>query len=166
MGNSISVDELSDLFLRVVNRFNEMEKIPYFSGTVTPLHLSEVHLVESIGKNEDINVTKLAKLQSVSKAAISQMIRKLVKKGLVQKNISTETENEVALRLTKKGQDVFEWHRQYHSRINQELAEIYAEMPDGALDHLGELGTKMEKVFAKIIEERTALMKDKKSSTV
>ncbi len=160
MRSSISAAEISDLFIRVVNRFNEMEKIPYFSGADLLLHLSEVHTIESIGKNEDINVTKLSKLQGVSKAAISQMIRKLVKKGLVQKSISPQTENEVVLRLTKKGKDVFEWHWHYHDRLNQEFAEIYAEMPAGAFDHLGELGMKLEKVFTKIIEERTALLKD------
>jgi DNA-binding MarR family transcriptional regulator len=154
-----SIDELRDLFLKVVNRFNEMEKIPYYTGTDMLLHFSEVHLVESIGKNEDINVTRLAKLQGVTKGAISQMIGRLVKKGLVLKNVSPETENEVVLRLTEKGRAVFEQHQQYHERLNRQLTELLSEFPAEMISYLGQLSIGMDKVLNDIIDERTASLK-------
>ena len=48
------MEELADLFVRVVNRYNEMEKIPYFTGTDLILHRSEVHMIDAIGNITNI----------------------------------------------------------------------------------------------------------------
>ena len=159
-----SMDELTDLFVRVVNCYDEMEKIPYFTGTDIILHRSEVHIIDAIGKNKDINITRLAKLQGITKAAVSKMIRNLVRKGLVTKSLSPETENEVVLNITDKGEKVFETHRKYHERLNCEFTEIFSEMPEQALDDLHVTLEKLENAFDKIIEVKTAMLSEKASS--
>ncbi len=155
------MEELADLFVRVVNRYNEMEKIPYFTGTDLVLHRSEVHMIDAIGKNQDINITKLSKLQGITKAAVSKMIRNLVKKGLVTKSLSPETENEVVLNITDEGKKVFEIHREYHERLNGEFTGIFSGMSEQALDDLRSTLMKMGNAFDKTIEVKTAELNEK-----
>lgn len=161
MKDTKSMEELADLFVRVVNRYNEMEKIPYFTGTDLVLHRSEVHMIDAIGKNQDINITKLSKLQGITKAAVSKMVRNLVKKGLVTKSLSPETENEVVLNITDEGKKVFEIHREYHERLNGEFTGIFSGMSEQALDDLRSTLTKMGNAFDKTIEVKTAGLNEK-----
>lgn len=161
MKDTKSMEELADLFVRVVNRYNEMEKIPYFTGTDLVLHRSEVHMIDAIGKNQDINITKLSKLQGITKAAVSKMIRNLVKKGLVTKSLSPETENEVVLNITDEGKKVFEIHREYHERLNGEFTGIFSGMSEQALDDLRSTLMKMGNAFDKTIEVKTAELNEK-----
>lgn len=161
MRDTKSMEELADLFVRVVNRYNEMEKIPYFTGTDLVLHRSEVHMIDAIGKNQDINITKLSKLQGITKAAVSKMVRNLVKKGLVTKSLSPETENEVVLNITDEGKKVFEIHREYHERLNGEFTGIFSGMSEQALDDLRSTLTKMGNAFDKTIEVKTAELNEK-----
>jgi DNA-binding MarR family transcriptional regulator len=161
MKDSKSMEELADLFVQVVNRYNEMEKIPYFTGTDLILHRSEVHMIDAIGKNKDINITKLAKLQGITKAAVSKMIRNLVKKGLVTKSLSPETENEVVLNITDEGKKVFESHREYHERLNDEFTGIFSGMSEQALDELRSTLEKLGNAFDKSIEVKTSVQNEK-----
>ena len=158
-----SMEELADLFVWVVNRYNEMEKIPYFTGTNLVLHRSEVHMIDAIGKNKDINITRLAKLQGITKAAVSKMVRNLVKKGLVTKNLSPETENEVILNITDEGKKVFENHQEYHRRLSGEFTGIFSGMSEQALDDLQSTLKKMGNAFDKTIEVKTAVLNEKSS---
>lgn len=45
---------------------------------------SEVHCIESIGKNIDPNVTKLAESLYMTRGAISKLTKKLMDKGLIE----------------------------------------------------------------------------------
>ena len=158
---SESIDNLREIFLQIVNRFNEMEKIPYDIGGDTLLHFSEVHLMAAIGENEDINVTRLAKRQGITKGAVSQMITRLGKKGLVQKNASPTTENEVILSLTEKGRAVFEQYRHYHERLNQQFTKLLSEYPEEVIASLGQLSVSIDDILLNIIDERMALLTER-----
>jgi DNA-binding MarR family transcriptional regulator len=163
MDEEKSMDELTDLFLKVVNRYNELNQIPVFYGEDLILHLSEVHLVEAIGRNEGINITNLAKLRGVTMAAVSKMIRKLVQKGLVIKRISPEAENAVVLNLTDKGQEVFEGHQSYHDLLNSKLAECYLELSGEELTKVAHSWNKLASVLDQISEAKTAALNRKTS---
>lgn len=159
MKDTMSVEELCDIFLQVVNKFIAMDKLPQPYDSDALLHLSEIHIIDAIGKNENINITNLAKLQGITRGAVSQMIKKLVRKGVVMKSISPETENEVVLTLTRKGRDVFEKHRQYHAELNQKIADLLSEAPEDTIVCLGKLGCGLEKIFDEITENRTEVLK-------
>ena len=64
-----------------------------------------------IGRNNKINVTELAEYLGITKGAVSQMVDKLIKKGMVNKEMVSDTENEVALELTEKGKIVCKGHK-------------------------------------------------------
>jgi len=148
------LNNLSDIFLRIVNRYNEIEKTPYSYGTDTLLHLSEVHTIETIGNNPNINITNLANLQGVTKGAISKRVQQLRKRGLVDKSISPATENEVIINLTDKGYLVYLAHQKYSEQLNKSIAKLYENLPNEIVDDLAQIGNDTEKLFINISNER------------
>ena len=113
-------------FEKVMNQYIVSEKKPRNYGTGQLYYRSEVHTIDAIGKHNSINVTTLANYLGITKGAVSQMIDKLIKKGLVNKTVLSKSDTEVALSLTLKGKQVYEGHNKYHSefykKIEQELA--------------------------------------------
>lgn len=149
-----TLNELSTTFLRVINRYNEIEKMPYAYGTDTLLHLSEVHTIECIGDNPNINITKLAKSLGITKGAISKRIQQLRKRGLVDKAISPATENEVVINLTDKGKILYSGHQKYSDELNKSIAQLYEKLPSEVLNDLVQIGNETEKLFVDIYNER------------
>lgn len=163
MKYSLSLDEIGDIFMRLVNQYRMMdEKIPYYSKSADMLlHISEVHTIDAIGRNENINVTNLAKFRGVTKGAISQMIKKLAGKGLVIKSVSSETENEVVLRLTESGKEVFDEHKKYHESLNGKIAELLSRVPKEAVDNFANLSLDLEELFKEISRKRMEALKER-----
>lgn len=146
--------ELSDIFLRVINRYNDIEKTPYSYGTDILLHPSETHTIEFIGNNPDINVTRLAELLGITKGAVSKRIKQLRKNDLVTKSISPETENEVVINLTVKGSEIYKAHAKFSKQLNESITNLYKDLPDEVIVNLEHIGTETEQIFLDIFNER------------
>lgn len=78
---------------------------------------SEVHLLEYIGKNENINVTKLAEHFFMTRGAMSKSTKKLIKKGALQSKQKEGNKKEIYFTLTEEGQRVFDLHEQLHQEF-------------------------------------------------
>jgi len=99
---------------------------PYFDfGTGVPLYRSEIHTIETIGKNPGINVTRLAERMGVTKGAVSQMLTRLAKKRLVERGRPPGSEKEVTIDLSDLGRRAFENHSAFHRQILAVLKEHY-----------------------------------------
>ena len=116
-------------FGRIINKFNYIEKIPRDFGTGNVLYPSEIHLIETIGKTPGINVTELAKKHGISKAAISQKLKKLEKKDLVERFKDNQNEKAVLLKLTTEGKIAFRGHERFHSIMDSGIIQKISEMP-------------------------------------
>lgn len=161
----LSMDEIGSIFIRIVNKYRMIDEFPrYFETADVFLHMAEIQTILAIGKNEDVNVTNLAKFEGITKGAVSQMIKKLVKKGLVIKNVSFKTENEVVLRLTEKGKDVFKEQQQYNDFLNERIAAIISKMPKETINGLVDLSFDLETLFKEIIKTRKNFLKNKVKS--
>ncbi len=115
--------EIINLFMQAFQKYCQMEKQPMDIGNGLKLYHAEIHTIADIGKNPEINITDLAKIQDVTKGAVSQQVNKLVKKQYVAK-FRGDNEKELKLRLTDKGSEVFKIHEEYHSNTFKEYAEI------------------------------------------
>jgi DNA-binding MarR family transcriptional regulator len=106
--------EIMEQFVRIVNKFNQFEKVPMDFGVEEMLYPSEIHTIEAIGKNFRINVTQLAELLGITKGAVSQMVNRLVRKKFVKRIKFPPSEKETFLELTPKGRKAFEGHEKFH----------------------------------------------------
>lgn len=147
MKNTDKIDRLCDLFNQMVNQYGKLEKELHTYGTNVPLHLSDTHTIVAIGKNGNINITNLAKLQGISRSAVSQMISKLVKRELVKKEISPETDNEVVLSLTETGAVIFQAHETQHQWLQAQLTAILEKYPEDTIDILMKLGVEIQDMW-------------------
>jgi DNA-binding MarR family transcriptional regulator len=117
MVHSPDILKLSESWIRILNKMDEVEKCPNDFGSGNLLHCSEIHTIMAIGKNKDINITKLAGFLGISKSAISQMITRLAGKDLVEKYRDPDNDKEIRLRLTPRGTIAYLGHEQYHAKI-------------------------------------------------
>ena len=136
-----TIAELMMHFYRVVNKINELEKMPYDFGVGEKLYPSEIHTIQMIGNNSGINVTALAQKLGITKGGVSQMISKLKKRGLINKVRSMDNDKEILLILTSKGQEAFNGHEKFHydmymdfikymNDINQEQIDMFKKVLD------------------------------------
>jgi DNA-binding MarR family transcriptional regulator len=109
--------ELSEAWIRVLNKMIAHEKSPRDFGSGDLLYCSEIHTLMAIGKNPDINLTNLSRLLGISRSAITQMIRKLAAKDLVGKQKDPANDKEIRVRLTPRGTIAYHGHEQHHAKI-------------------------------------------------
>lgn len=110
--------EIIDLFIRIVNKYNALEKYPARFGTKHDLYHSERHMIDKIGGHPGTNVTEFAKAAGVTKGAVSQIIKKLEKKGIIRRLRKIGNDKEILIELTRTGREVY----QQHQKINEESA--------------------------------------------
>jgi DNA-binding MarR family transcriptional regulator len=128
--------EIVDLFIRVVNRYNALEKIPVKHGTRHDLYHSERHLIDLIGDHPGMNVTEFAQAAGVTKGAISQAVTKLEKKAVVRRTRRKGNEKEVIIELTPSGRSVYRMHREINEASARPLLEELNKHPDDKIRFL------------------------------
>lgn len=126
---SVDRELFQDLLLRFMHKYSEFEKKKRDYGTGELLTIAEIHTIQAIGDQERINVTTLGKVLGVTKGSASQMIYKLVDKGLVCKSGSPVSDREVELTLTPRGQTAYQKHEEFHASTRGALSELLREMP-------------------------------------
>ena len=122
--------EISWLMERTIHKYSQFEKKPQKYCNSVTLTQPEIHTVAIIGDQEGINVTTLAKMRGITKGAASQMIYKLVDKGLVEKHTSPSSDAEINLYLTDIGKQARKEHRKRHESINKKFSAIMESVPE------------------------------------
>lgn len=113
----IDFSKISEKWIRILNKIDSEEKTPKDFGTGDFLHRSEIHTIMAVGDNPGINVTNLSEILGISKSAISQMIKKLERKKLIERFVEEENKKEIRLVLSPKGKIAYLGHEQHHARI-------------------------------------------------
>lgn len=122
-------DDFLESVYRIINKYNQKTKKPrqYESGQV--LYSSEVHMIAVIGGHGSVTATQLAALQGITKGAVSQTTQKLLRKGLIHKELSPAGNNEVFISLTDAGKAVYESHLAFHQKLLAEISALARELP-------------------------------------
>ena len=77
---------ISRLMEQIIYKYMQTETIQRNYGTNIMITQVEIHTIEAIGNCNGISITELAENSHKTKGAVSQLIYRLVKKGLVKKN--------------------------------------------------------------------------------
>ena len=133
------------LLERIIHKYIQYEKIPQRYCDDLMLTTAEIHTIAIIGDNEGINVTQLSKERGITKGAVSQMIYKLVDKGLVEKRISPDSDAAVSLFLTDRGRQAYDDHRYKHKTRNTKFASLLNSIPEETQESMTEFLKAFEK---------------------
>lgn len=123
-----SPERFIEVFQRTVHKYTRFEEQKRYYGTDILITVAEIHTVDAIGNNESINLINLSKILGVTKGSVSQMIYKLVDKGLVCKSVSPDSDREIVITLSEKGRQAYEGHRQMHRQSKQKMNSIVEKM--------------------------------------
>ncbi len=116
--NTRNRTKVSYTLLRVVWKLLEIDGKTRRYGTDVPLHEAEIHMLKAIRDHEGIHVTGLAEMLGVTKGAVSQIVMKLQKKGMVAKHADPGNLSRLVLRLTAKGETAYLRHEQLHQEFD------------------------------------------------
>lgn len=141
---------LSNLLERVIHKYTQIENRSWDYGNGVKLSRPEVHTIMLVGTEPGISVTAIAKKRGITKGAASQMIYKLVDKGIVKKQVSAESDAQVSIYLTDLGEEISRLHDEYHK---QNAEPIYTYLSSLSPDTLKALVDVME-CFDDALEER------------
>lgn len=119
---------------RIIHKYSQYEKRPQVYCKDIMLTQPEIHTVAIVGDHEGINVTQLAAMRGITKGAASQMVYKLVDKGLIKKQVSAESDAAVSLFLTKKGQQARKEHRKLHETMGTKFDALLSRIPEDVKD--------------------------------
>ena len=116
-------------------------------GTGVLMHPKEIHTVQAIGRYPRINVTKLAEYTGVTKGAVSQTIKKLVRKGLVHRTHAPGNAKEVVLQLTDLGWIGFRNHEKFHMDTYRIAEEYFGDQIEKGLQRISQAADDINKVL-------------------
>jgi len=125
--DSKNKNKISFTLLRIVWKLFEIDKKTRNYGTDEPLFEAEIHMIKSIKENEGIHVTGLADLLEVTKGAVSQIVMRLEKKGMVVKDKDDSNQSKLVLKLTTKGETAYVNHEKLHQEFDDLIHEILKE---------------------------------------
>lgn len=120
-GRERAMDLLADLSEAAV-RLSMLEKVPRDFGTGGLLYPAEIHTIAFVGDRPGAGPTDVARSLGVTRGAVSQMIGKLERKGLLERRDAEENAVAVRLFLTPEGRKAHEAHAAMHARIAERLA--------------------------------------------
>ena len=122
-------DEVLSLLSVVFGEMSEAESGPKDFGTGIPLHRAETHAIRAIGRSEPRYVVELADDMSVTKGAMSQLVARLHRKGLVEKRPVPDDARATALYLTSLGRTAYLAHERFHARMSETMANYLGSGP-------------------------------------
>ncbi len=84
----------------------------------------------AVSKSPGCNLTQLASQLSISKAAVSKFVAKLVRMGYLAKSRRIDNDREVIFNLTQKGQAAVRGHESFEAATFGPLIEIESQLSD------------------------------------
>lgn len=108
---------------------SEYDSLPHHYGEMT-LYQAEAYIVGWIGRIPDITTSELAERLKKTPSACSQIIRKLIDKGLVAQTRNPQNKRLYNLRLTEMGEQVHRDHivfNEYCQNITFDMLQEFSE---------------------------------------
>lgn len=145
---------LMQKFKSVAKLWADFEKRPHTFGEQT-LYNSEMCMLMIISKNPQISITNIAKIANMTKGTVSEIIKKIEKKGFVEKTQSADNASKLALSLTKQGKEVIKIHDKIHEEMDMGFKKDLENLSEENIKIMEELFTKAENFLIKMEKEET-----------
>ena len=115
--------EIIEQLKRISRKKTDLEKKTQEYGTGISLQYAEMYMVEILGQNEGMSVTKIAQIMQITKGAVSQTLKKLDSKEIVQKFADPANASRTLLYLSQKGKRILKAHKEWHRNVDGGFTE-------------------------------------------
>lgn len=134
----------------IMREYDSMQHI--YAGR--KLYQTEAHMLEQIGNCPGINTSGLAKIFSKTASACSQIIKKLMQKGLITRNQMLGNSRIYQLVLTESGKEVYEDHCLLEAHyLNRDVKE-FTDISIQEIRSFLKVSEKLRKCFKLDLEEQ------------
>lgn len=134
-------NHLGEMFEKYV----QISKRAFDFGVGITIYPSEIHAVAALCEHGSMSITELARNGGVSKAAMSQLVSKLEKKGLAYRETAPDNLSKQVVKPTELGQKAQENHLRFHEEHDREFLAFIASLPDGEYTVFKELCRQMNR---------------------
>jgi DNA-binding MarR family transcriptional regulator len=142
-------------FIELVKLMNRLEREPRRYGTAEHFSSREIHLIEMIGVAGGISVTALAGRLGVTKGAISQSLKRLDVRGLIQREIDPDNRSRARIGLTVKGKIAFSAHRLWHDTMDGGFRQYFESLDEERIAFLKEFLARTHDFFTRRVMAET-----------
>lgn len=109
-------EKLNLLLTDTYNNINKVEEDTLRRSGISA-SISEVHLVDAVGRAEEATVSSVAASLGITMASVTVAVNKLVDRGMIAKEKNREDRRSVRLSLTKEGLRVYRIHKYFHRKM-------------------------------------------------
>ena len=148
--NKKELHKFNNRFNSFVLAFEQLKKAQHRNSIDKSITINEVHLIDLIGRNQPVNLVKLSGLLEVSRSAVTQSVRRLIKKNLVSYEFAQDNEKNKYLILSKKGVEVFNIHKEQQEHIEKAIFSILRNYSEEDLQMVMKLLDDVEQVWREL----------------
>ena len=129
----------------VLAKYALVDRKPMDFGVGVLLYPSEIHMVSRVDALDGVGVTELADAMGITKGAVSQLITRLEKKGLVAKETDPEHRARVLIRTTGLGRTASANHMEFHRNHDREFLDYLARLDEASYASVVRMAEEMDK---------------------
>jgi DNA-binding MarR family transcriptional regulator len=136
--------------LHLLHRAGQCAEVIFTNETgKTDLTPRQFAILASVSQQPDISQTGLVEQTGVDRSTLADIVRRLVKKGLLQRKRTRRDARMYAVRLTQKGQSMLNSLKPAAARVDQRLLSVLkADQRGSFIDALGEIVRAMSRAAA------------------
>ncbi|WP_196772880.1 MarR family winged helix-turn-helix transcriptional regulator [Pseudodesulfovibrio alkaliphilus] len=135
---------------RIVEKHAAMDERPFRLSDTMALSPRDVRTIEFLSQKGTFNVTSVADHFRFTKSAASQLVNRLVRRGVVHKEISPHSDKEYHLRLTDAGLEAY----RLVQAMDQDRLEAFLGKIDGFSRQQIETAGAVLEAVEKMMDER------------
>ena len=110
---------INDILVKLFREIMDIEEKAIITEEFKDITNNDMHVIEAIGKEEEKNMSTVAKALSVTVGTLTIAINSLVKKGYVDRKRSEDDRRVVLVSLTAKGKKAYDHHKNFHEEMVQ-----------------------------------------------
>ncbi len=129
--------KLNNLLVETFRTILKVEEQIIKSSDDIDLSISEMHLIESVGKvsENEKTISDIAEDLDITLPSVTTAINKLVHRGFVEKEKGQRDGRKVFVKLTKKGEQIDKLHKYFHEKMVRSVTKELTEDEKSAMLH-------------------------------
>jgi DNA-binding MarR family transcriptional regulator len=147
------LEKLSFALVRVAYKLLGGDRMTLSYGTGVNIFGSEIHMICHIKRHPLSHISGIARNIDVSRGAVSQIVKKLEKKGLVTKVKNQENRKQVHLILTEQGEKAYEGHQKLHGVFTENLDTVLQQYTQEQVALISQFINELDISIDKLLEQ-------------
>ena len=142
--------KLAGRIRRVINRLIFLEKHAVFRDGSLRLHPSEIHLMQVIAEQPDLNAGEMAHRLGVSNGAVSQTLARLERKGVIKKVKDPSLKNRVTASFTESGRKAIEGFEEQQASSVESFSSYLTGLTEREREAIGSFLSHLEEFLKRL----------------